>query len=193
MSLKKSFIDTTQKFKVTFELPVTENNTEKEVRVVGDFNDWNWDAAPTMSISENYYKVDIELLPGKKYEYRYLINNEHWANDNNADDYSPSPCDDINNCVLILDAPDSALDNTASPSKSTSNLRTRTIDFTKIKDLTVDIKILLNGAGIKTYRQLADTSVETLSSILGKQNFDCTPAHFYLWVDMAEKLDEEDW
>jgi len=187
MSIKKSFNDTTQKFKVTFELPVTENNVEKDIRVVGDFNDWNWEAAPTMSKSENSYTAHIELSPGKKYEYRYLINNEYWANDNIADDYAPSPCDEVNNCVLILDTPDSTLP------KSTLNLRTRTVDFTKIKHLTLDIKILLNKAGIKTYRQLADTSVETLSSVLGKQNFECTPAHFYLWIDMAEKLDEEDW
>ena len=91
MNLSKTFIKTRNSYKVSFKLPDYVNSEGKEVRVVGDFNDWNWDNAPIMKSVKGGYKIDVELEAGKKYEYRYLIDRYIWVNDEIADQYIPSP------------------------------------------------------------------------------------------------------
>ena len=187
MSLKKFYINGANKYKVTFELPINDQNKKKEIKVVGDFNDWNWSTAKAMEVSHGRYTIDLELDPGKRYEYRYLVNNEYWVNDDIADEYNPSPCDNVNNCVLILYDPNHQ---TATDSEV---LRSRVVDFTKIEGISLDIKILLNNAGIKTYRQLGDTSVDTLSSILSENDLQSQQDLLHNWIDRADQLDQDDW
>jgi hypothetical protein len=46
----------------------------------------------------------LELEPGREYQFRYLINGEHWWNDWNADDYVPG-VSGADNCLVVT--PDS--------------------------------------------------------------------------------------
>ncbi len=101
MSISKTFIKTKNSFKVTFEVPKELLGDAKQIKVLGDFNDWNTDKATFMKNTKGIFKTVKELEAGKKYEFRYLTDDNKWINDANADDYVASP-HFVDNCVLDL-------------------------------------------------------------------------------------------
>ena len=102
MSLTKSYVKSKKTYKVTFEIPKEWINGAKEVRVLGDFNNWDWEKAPVLKNNKGILKSRQELKEGQKYEYRYLTNENVWLNDDKADAYAPSEYADAQNCVLDL-------------------------------------------------------------------------------------------
>lgn len=101
MSINKKLIKTRKVYKVDFELPESFVPNAKEVRLLGEFNNWDWNNAPVMKNSKGVYKLKFELKQGKKYEYRFLADETVWVNDDNADAYVPSP-HYVDNCVVDL-------------------------------------------------------------------------------------------
>jgi 1,4-alpha-glucan branching enzyme len=95
---------------VTFSLPLEAAPDAQEIRVVGDFNHWNWEEGVPMKAAKKEYRATVELEPGRQYEFRYLLDNERWENDREADGYVPSPFEGVHNCVVSLEAetPDAA-------------------------------------------------------------------------------------
>jgi len=91
MSLKKQFVKSKKKCKVTFQLPVKATNGGKEVRLLGDFNDWSWEQGIPMKKSRHTYSTVVELPIDQTFEFRYLVDNRDWENDWEADGYSPTP------------------------------------------------------------------------------------------------------
>jgi 1,4-alpha-glucan branching enzyme len=81
---------------VTFVLPA---EVEGEVvYVVGDFN--NWQKTHPMTRQEGgLWKLAIEMEPGCDCQFRYLVDDQQWLNDPEADDYVPNPYGD-HNCVV---------------------------------------------------------------------------------------------
>lgn len=74
---------------VTFQLPAT--IWAERVNLVGDFNDWSCHAHPLERTDDDTWKITIELEKGNSYQFRYLIDGQHWQNDWNADRYVPNP------------------------------------------------------------------------------------------------------
>ena len=103
MPVSKKFIKTRKVFKVSFEVDANEIPAKEEVKVLGDFNNWNWDDAPVLKKKKANYAVQVELAPGASYEYRYCLENKYWFNDVAADKYVASPYSDAENCVLDLE------------------------------------------------------------------------------------------
>lgn len=101
MSINKKFVKSRNVYKVDFELPESYVPNAKEVRLLGEFNNWDWKSAPVMKNSKGVYKLKFELEPGKKYEYRFLADETVWVNDGIADEYVPSP-HFVDNCVVDL-------------------------------------------------------------------------------------------
>ncbi|ARA92946.1 MAG: glycoside hydrolase [Bacteroidetes bacterium] len=76
--------------RVTFELPA--DVAEKSVAIVGDFNDWDASRHPMeLKKKKGVWTKTISLPPGEKYEFRYLVDNAQWRNDEAADGYVPNP------------------------------------------------------------------------------------------------------
>ena len=100
MSLAKKYVKSKKAYKVNFSLPKTVQG--KDIRVLGEFNNWDWDSAPSMKKSKDGYKVEILLAPGKVYEFRYCIDKDTWVNDASADSYKHVSCFCIDNCVVDL-------------------------------------------------------------------------------------------
>lgn len=99
MGLKKQFVKSKNKCKVTFQLPKKATNGGKEVKVVGDFNKWSWKTGLVMKVQKNNYVVSKEFPIGQSYQYRYLIDDQDWENDWDADDYAATPFG-VDNSVL---------------------------------------------------------------------------------------------
>jgi 1,4-alpha-glucan branching enzyme len=72
---------------VTFVLPAS--IWAERVNVVGDFNAWDPQSLP-MTLSDDAWRVTLELEQGHCYHFRYLIDGMHWRADNNADKYAPN-------------------------------------------------------------------------------------------------------
>ena len=100
--LRKRYIRSRKVWKVTFEVPETELPEAIEVQsvhLVGEFNDWDAAATPMTLRRGRVFRTTLELEPGREYQFRYLINGEHWCNDWRADAYAPSGLGD-DNCVV---------------------------------------------------------------------------------------------
>jgi len=73
----------------------------QEINLVGDFNEWNHSDTPMKARKGDVFEATLELQPGRTYQFRYMVNGEHWFNDKSADSYASSGYGE-DNCVLIL-------------------------------------------------------------------------------------------
>ena len=103
MSLQKQFLDKKQACKVTFCLPKEAVNGAKEVKILGDFNQWDPESGVRMKAKNGEYSASIELESGKEHQFRYLLDNETWENDWAADKYVPTPYG-VENSVVVAEA-----------------------------------------------------------------------------------------
>ena len=102
MSLKKKFLKTKPICKVTFTLPQEAANDSKEVILVGDFNDWDQEQGIPMKLKNGEFTVTVDLPVEQEYQFRYLIDNEVWENDWEADNYVTGPYGNDNSVVSLL-------------------------------------------------------------------------------------------
>lgn len=70
--------------KVTFSIPG--EWAEKDVQLVGDFNDWDEDAN-SLELKGGRWETTLRLKPETTYRFKYLIDQERWENDDEADSY----------------------------------------------------------------------------------------------------------
>lgn len=73
--------------KVTFSLP--EEWAQKEIAIAGDFNSWDT-TSEKLEKKKGQWETTLRLKPEHTYKFKYLIDGEHWANDDAADKYLPN-------------------------------------------------------------------------------------------------------
>ena len=100
--IKKNFLKSSPLCKVTFSLPKEAVQGANEVRVLGDFNQWNWEKGVPMTEGDETFFAEIGLGAGQNYEFRYRTDNLQWANDWAADKYVASPFLGVDNSVVEL-------------------------------------------------------------------------------------------
>lgn len=86
--IKKQYLKKRTICKVTFTLP--ENIEAQAASVVGDLNNWNPSAHPMKRVRNGRLQTAVELEPGREYQFRYLVNDQAWYNDDQADRYVPN-------------------------------------------------------------------------------------------------------
>lgn len=102
MSFKKQYLKSKPVCKVTFKLSKDEANNAETVRLVGDFNDWDLSAAPMKKLKNGSFSSTISVSKDAEYQFRYLLDDEKWENDWNADAYKTSPVSFDDNSVLSV-------------------------------------------------------------------------------------------
>src|SRR5690606_9715129 len=178
--LKKSYSKTKSVCNVTFTLPTEAVNGAKDVRVLGDFNNWSWENGYKMKAGKNEFTTAVELEAGKAYQFRYLIDNHIWENDWAADNYVQTPFG-ITNSVISLEpvvaeknapATKTAPAVKTAPAKKTTGKQApaakaqpkaapavktaaKADDLTKIEGIGPKIAELLNAGKIVTFADLA--------------------------------------
>lgn len=102
--LKKQVVKSREVVKVTFavqEQELPEGVEVEMLHVVGEFNDWDETADPlAFHKKKKDYRATLELAPGRAYQFRYLINGQHWCNDWEADQYTPNEFG-AENCIVV--------------------------------------------------------------------------------------------
>ena len=212
--LKKSYSKTKPVCKVTFTLPVEATKGAKDVRLLGDFNNWSWENGAKMKANKTAFTTAVELEAGKTYEFRYLIDNHVWENDWAADNYVSSPFSGITNSVVALEAiaakvavkkapikkavakkntgkpaPTAKAKPKAAPIKKTA----KADDLTKIEGIGPKIAGLLRADGIVTFADLGKAKKTTLKGILeaaGKRYQMHDPS---TWAQQAKLAAKADW
>lgn len=96
--IQKQFTPKRTICKVTFTVP--EDWAEKEVAVVGDFNDWD-PSANKLEKKNGAWETVVRLAPSSEYQFRYFIDGSNWANDDSADTYAPNEHGTENSVVVI--------------------------------------------------------------------------------------------
>ncbi len=102
MSLKKQYLKSRNGCKVTFRLPKNAAPDAKTVHIVGEFNGWSTVKTPMRRLKNGEFTVVIELVPGRSYQFRYLIDQNRWENDWKADEYVKSDFGDCENSVVAV-------------------------------------------------------------------------------------------
>jgi len=102
MSLKKSYLKSKPVCKVTFRLNSEEAKAASSVKLVGEFNDWDDSVSPMKKLKSGDFTQTIDLEVGKKYEFRYLLDEKEWENDWNADAYVPNGMPGEDNSVVSV-------------------------------------------------------------------------------------------
>ena len=102
MSIKKQYIKSKGICKVTFTVPASDGNGVLNVHVVGEFNRWSTSATPMKRTKKGIFTASLELKPGREYQFRYLLDDNHWINDAEADKSADTPFGDASNSVIVL-------------------------------------------------------------------------------------------
>lgn len=100
MSLQKQLLKSKNTYRVTFSFPKEVAPKASEIKVLGDFNEWDPGKALRMKLKNGEFLATVELPVGEEFQFRYLIDNEVWENDGAADKYSPSPFG-VENSVVV--------------------------------------------------------------------------------------------
>lgn len=89
--------DAAGKVTATFRLSA---GTAQRAELLGEFNDW---AAYPMTEREGEFAATIELEPGRRYRFRYLVDGNRWENDWAADAYVPNEYGGDDSVIDLVD------------------------------------------------------------------------------------------
>jgi len=99
--MKKKYLKSKPVCKVSFSLPKEAAVKAKEVTIVGDFNDWDHKKHKMKKLKNGSFTSTIDLEVGSEYQFRYLIDQEAWENDWQADKYVPTEFGAENSVVVV--------------------------------------------------------------------------------------------
>ncbi len=85
--LKKSYLKNGN-CRVTFSLPAKVD--AESASLCGAFNKWDKNAHPMKRLKNGMFSITITLPPGE-YRFRYYLDDHHWENDWEADEYRANP------------------------------------------------------------------------------------------------------
>lgn len=102
MSVKKEYQKTKKFCNVTFTLPKESSKGGKTVYLVGEFNNWSTYDTPMKKQKNGSFLATLTLEAGREYQFRYLVDENIWENDEKADRYVPTPFGNSENSVISL-------------------------------------------------------------------------------------------
>ncbi|MGY3572680.1 isoamylase early set domain-containing protein [Vibrio sp. SCSIO 43135] len=94
--INKRFFKTKDEVEVTFELDAS--HADSSVALVADFLDWQPTEMKKVAKSKSF-KFKTRLPKDAQFEFRYLVDNQKWVNDPNADQYIPNGYGE-DNCLV---------------------------------------------------------------------------------------------
>ncbi|MFN3783737.1 MAG: isoamylase early set domain-containing protein [Spirosomataceae bacterium] len=102
MAIKKQFLKSKPLCKVTFAVPAELVDGAKKIAVVGEFNEWDATATLLKKQKTGEFKTTIELPINQEVQFRYVIDDSTWLNDEEADKFVPSGISSDENGVVVL-------------------------------------------------------------------------------------------
>ncbi|MES2882717.1 MAG: helix-hairpin-helix domain-containing protein [Bacteroidota bacterium] len=153
--------------KVTFTLPANVVANATSGIILGEFNNWNDSQAPILKKQKDgSMKATLQLEGGKTYQYRYLLNDGRWVNDNTANGFVPVLGYHVENCVISVPAEEIEVAQTAVETSTAATPTTSKDDLTKIEGIGKKIAEIVAAAGITGFEDLAVATPKKLKTIL---------------------------
>ncbi|CAN5897574.1 hypothetical protein BH11BAC4_BH11BAC4_21140 [soil metagenome] len=153
--------------KVLFSLPSELVANASDGILLGEFNDWNIEDGIHLQRQEDgSMKAELQLIAGKTYEYRYLLNDGRWVNDNNEKKFSDLLGNTVENCVLTVPALVRKAATAKPKSVKVEKAPVFADDLSKIEGVGKKVAALLNKENIKTFKDLGKCSIKKLQLIL---------------------------
>ena len=100
MSLIKKHLKTRPVCKATFILAAEALNGQENVWLIGDFNDWQDETLPMKKKKDGSWSLEIELEPGREYQFLYHLGEKHYLNDDAPDASTPNPFGTGENSII---------------------------------------------------------------------------------------------
>lgn len=100
MSVSKKYLKTRPIGKVTFRLSHEAAADVDQACLVGEFNGWSPTATRMQKLKSGDFKVTLDLEVGREYQFRYLLDQTTWTNDDSADRYVSSGVHGTENGVV---------------------------------------------------------------------------------------------
>jgi len=101
MSIRKRYLKNKPFCTVTFSLCKAAAAFASDVHLVGDFNGWDKTANPMSRQKNGSFAASLSLERGKDYQFRYLLDQERWENDWQADKYLRNEFGGDNSVVVV--------------------------------------------------------------------------------------------
>ena len=102
MSIRKQYLKSKPMCKVTFRIPEAVGNSAQTAHLVGEFNNWEFSAHPMKKLKSGAFTTTLNLEQGREYQFRYLLDQENWENDSEADRSAGTPFKDSVNSVIVI-------------------------------------------------------------------------------------------
>ncbi len=169
--------------KIRFTLPAANIIGADECVLLGEFNNWNLEEGFYLQKqADGSMTVEVELAAGKDYQYRYLLSNGRWVNDNGEKVASEMSGFPVMNCVIRVpeiiehanvQSPIPAKQKAVKPKAVAPGVlraKAKAVilkdDLTKVEGIGNKIEALLYKNKIHTYKQLSKATIKTLKEIL---------------------------
>lgn len=163
--------------KITFTLPAANIIGAAECVLLGEFNDWNSDKGVYLQKqADGSMTAEVELTAGKDYQYRYLLSNGRWVNDNGEKITSEMHGYPVVNCIVrvpaIIETEKPAEAKAAKPKTVKAKPAAKATpvitkdDLTKVEGIGKKIEALLYKNKIHSYKQLSKATITSLKAIL---------------------------
>jgi len=171
--------------KITFTLPAANIIGAAECVLLGEFNDWNLDKGVYLTKgTDGSMTAELELTAGKDYQYRYLLSNGRWVNDNGEKITSEMHGYPVVNCIVRVPAiTETEMPAASKTVKSVVRSKPKTVkakatpavkatpsiikdDLTKVEGIGKKIEALLYKNKIHSYKQLSKSTITGLKAIL---------------------------
>ena len=171
---------------VTFTLPSDTVGNATGGILLGDFNHWNQSDGIVLKKQKNGdLQATLLLEVGKYYEYRYLLSDGRWVNDEHANPYTNAQGHFVDNCSLIVPV---AVKQSTAPSGIQ-----KADDLTKIEGIGKKIAELLVTQHICTFADLANSTTKTLQNILNDAGSRFKSYDPSTWTEQAKLASDGKW
>jgi predicted flap endonuclease-1-like 5' DNA nuclease len=162
------------KKKVTFVLSPETVAGAQEGLLLGEFNHW----APEKGYSLKKTKdgglsVTVSLEAGRSYQYRYLLSDGRWVNDNNAIRYIYDDRVMVDNCLIAVPEEDEVVEVAKKPAtkkapakKAAKPAAAGPDDLTLVEGIGKKIAEILAANGVRSFDELSKQKVTSLRGIL---------------------------
>jgi len=204
------------KTKIIFTLPAANIIGASECVLLGEFNNWNLDEGVYLTKQpDGSMTAEVELTAGKDYQYRYLLSNGRWVNDNGEKITSEMSGYPVENCIVrvpaIIETEKPAVKKAAhsvlrakpktvkTKTATHSVLRTKATpviikeDLSKIEGIGKKIEALLYKNKIYSYKQLSKTTITNLKAILEAGGSKYSMHNPGTWPKQAKLAAEAKW
>jgi len=103
MIVSKKYLKTKPICKVMFRVPANIGDKHKKACVLGSFNDWNQNSHRMKKlVKDGSFSIIVDLAINNEYEFKYLLDDTVWLNDNSADKEVNTHYGDSSNSIVVV-------------------------------------------------------------------------------------------